>query len=92
MWAGLAVKTGNHHWEFKSVAEMEDLSSANEEVKMYGGRIMTGADGPHASIRSTNPEQVTGTGFLIRKYVDREVNNWGRVTLLLSVSVSAKCC
>ena len=70
LWAGLAVKTGNHHWEFKSVAEMEDLSSANEEVKMYGGRIMTGADGPHASIRSTNPEQVTGTGFLIRKYVD----------------------
>ena len=70
LWAGLAVKTGKHHWEFKSVAEMEDLSSANEEVKMYGGRIMTGADGPHASIRSTNPEQVTGTGFLIRKYVD----------------------
>lgn len=94
LWAGLAVKTGNHHWEFKSVAEMEDLSSANEEVKMYGGRIMTGADGPHASIRSTNPEQVTGTGFLIgsMSILNREVNNWGRVTLLLSVSVSAKCC
>lgn len=70
MWAGLAIKGADGTWEFKSVQEMEDLTSTNDDVKKYMGRVMTGVDGPHASIRSTNPEQVTGTGFLIRKYAD----------------------
>ena len=75
LWAGLAVKHSETSWEFKHIAEMEDLTSADESKYLYDGRQITGADGPHISFRSPNPEQVTGTGFLLRKYVDSKAGS-----------------
>lgn len=70
LWAGLAIKHSETSWEFKHITEMENLLSSVESDYMYDGRQITGADGPHISFRSQNPEHVTGSGFLLRKYVD----------------------
>lgn len=71
LWAGLAIRTGANSWEFKSVDEIFDLDDPTKPEKIYfDGRQMTGVDGPHASTTITNPQEVTGTGFLLRKYVD----------------------
>jgi len=75
LWAGLAIKHSETSWEFKHIAEMEDLTSADESKYLYDGRQITGTDGPHISFRSPNPEQVTGTGFLLRKYVDSKAGS-----------------
>lgn len=47
----------------------------DESKYLYDGRQITGTDGPHISFRSPNPEQVTGTGFLLRKYVDSKAGS-----------------
>lgn len=75
LWAGLAVKKGPGQWEFKHVKEMEDLNSEVSDDYLFDGRQITGADGPHISFRSPNPEQVSSTGFLLRKYVDSKAGS-----------------
>lgn len=75
LWAGLAIKKTATSWEFKHVTEMEDLLSEVESDYLYDGRQITGADGPHISFRSPNAEQVTGSGFLLRKYVDSKAGS-----------------
>lgn len=75
LWAGLAVKKSPTSWEFKHISEMEDLTSENKDDYIFDGRQITGADGPHISFRSPNPEQVTSSGFLLRKYVDAKAGS-----------------
>lgn len=64
LWAGLAVWE-NGKYTFKHVTKIEDLESAQDNLKYYDGRQITGTDGPHYA----SPD-VTNTGFLLRKYVD----------------------
>lgn len=75
LWAGLAIKHTETSWEFKHIGEMEDLLSDIESDYLYDRRQITGADGPHISFRSPNSEQVTGSGFLLRKYVDTKAGS-----------------
>lgn len=76
MWAGLAVKKGDHSWEFKSVNEIFDLDDLSKPDKIYyDGRQMTGIDGPHVSPTITNSQEVGSTGFLIRKFVDSKAGS-----------------
>ncbi|WEK37788.1 MAG: RagB/SusD family nutrient uptake outer membrane protein [Candidatus Pseudobacter hemicellulosilyticus] len=67
-WAGLAVwNAGTGGYDFRYVQQMNDLLSTNNQLKYYDGRQITGDDGPHRS-----SDDVSHTGFLLRKYVDQE--------------------
>lgn len=64
LWAGIAV-WDNGKYIFKQVTKIEDVESTQDALKNYNGRQMTGSDGPHFT-----SNDVTNTGFLLRKYVD----------------------
>lgn len=72
LFAGLAVWNGSGY-DLKVVESMDDLGGNIDDKKYYDGRYMTGFDGPHAT-----SDNVTRTGFLLRKYVD---NKGGAETL-----------
>lgn len=66
LYAGLAVWNGSGY-DLKKVENMDDLGGNIDDDKYYEGRYMTGFDGPHAT-----SDNVTRSGFLLRKYVDNK--------------------
>ena len=75
LWAGLAIKHSETSWEFKHIAGDGGPHVGRREQIPVRRPTDHRRDGPHISFRSPNPEQVTGTGFLLRKYVDSKAGS-----------------
>ncbi len=63
--AGLAIPDGNGGYLFQAAQTIAEVGSAT-----YDGEVMTGVDGPLRTADGSSNWYISGTGFLLRKFVD----------------------